>query len=84
MQNIIYVKNIHKAGKAVFESKFGAVDLEVRLIKGSKIYEIFVERKSKHVTRVDPESSWNWIGEYLGCVVHEESPRQPPPKEKKK
>lgn len=79
MQNIIYVKSIHKAGKIVFNSCFGEVDLEVRLIKGSKVYEIFVEGKSKHVTRTDPESAWEWIGEYLGYVVHEL-----PPKEKKK
>lgn len=73
-QPIIYVKNINRAGTSVYNSKYGEVELEVRVIRGSKVHEIFVEGVSKHVTRVFAEDAWLWLGEYLGCVIHELPP----------
>ena len=78
-ENIIYVKNIHKAGKTVLNSKFGDLALEVKLVKGSKIYEIYIDHKPKAVTRCSPQDAWEWLSEYLGAVIHETPKKQPKP-----
>ena len=78
-ENIIYVKNIHKAGKTTFNSKYGELHIENRCVKGSQVYVLLIEGVNKGITRSDPIEIWNWCAEYLGCKVYETPKKQPKP-----
>ena len=69
---VIYVKNLQRASKVEFNSKYGLLLVEVRRAKGSTIFEVFIDNNYKGVNFTSAESCYNWISEYLGVEVLQE------------
>lgn len=74
MTNTIKVKNLQRAGKTVYNSKYGEMVLEVYKQKGGSIFYVKIDGVDKGVHRVYAENAWDWISEYLGVPVEQEDP----------
>ena len=69
---IIYVKNLQRAGKVSYNSRYGLLDLEVYKQKGGTIYLVKIDGVCKGINRTAAEDCWLWIAEYLGVPLEQE------------
>lgn len=69
MKNTLKVKNLHRTGKAVVNSTYGDVNLEVYKQKGGKIYKVKVDGFCKGISRRTPFECWKWLSVYLSIPL---------------
>ena len=69
---VIYVKNLQRASKVSYNSRYGVLELEVYKQRGGSIFYVKIDGVDKGVNRVYASDAWKWISEYIGVEVLQE------------
>lgn len=67
-QNIT-IKNINRAGKFTFDSKYGELEIECYRLKGNANYRLKIEGTDKGIARQTALEVYEWCSSYLGIDI---------------